>query len=81
MQSHKVSFALFLLQIVPMDIPATIAIRKAAISFIVSGLFAVLRLVVLAGLGRVPLPLHRGLARVLLTAKSALRPSNVALAC
>ena len=52
-----------------MDIPAAINLNKTALLRIVAGLFALLE----AAQARIPLALHRSIARVLRPAESAAR--------
>jgi hypothetical protein len=59
-----------------MDIPAAIALNKTALLRIVAGLFALLN----AAHARIPLALHRSIARVLRPAESAARRLIVTLA-
>jgi hypothetical protein len=59
-----------------MDIPAAIELNKTALLRIVAGLFALLE----AAQARIPLALHRSIARVLRPAESAVRRLIVVLA-
>jgi hypothetical protein len=52
-----------------MDIPAAIDLQKSALLRIIAGLFALLE----AAQARIPLALHRRIARVLRPAESAVR--------
>ena len=60
-----------------MDIPKAIELNKTALARIVAGLFALLGE---AALARIPLALHRSIARVLRPAESAARRLIVVLA-
>ena len=63
-----------------MDIRQSIDLNKTALSRIVAGLFALLGAAGDAALARIPLALHRGVARVLRPAESAARRLIVTLA-
>ena len=63
-----------------MDLPKSIDLNKTAIARIVAGLFALLGLTDGAVLARIPIELHRMIARVLRPAESAVRRLIVVLA-
>ena len=63
-----------------MDIPQAIDFNKAALARIIAGLFALLGLTGDAALARIPVKLHRAVARVLRPAESAVRRLIVVLA-
>ena len=63
-----------------MDIPQAIDLNKTALARIIAGLFALLGLTGGAALARIPIKLHRAVARVLRPAESALRRLIVVLA-
>ena len=63
-----------------MDIPQAIDLNKTALARIVAGLFALLGVAGEAALARIPLALHRAVARVLRPAESAARRLIVTLA-
>ena len=63
-----------------MNIPQAIELNKTAVARIVAGLFALLGVAGDAALARIPMALHRGVARVLRPAESAARRLIVTLA-
>ena len=63
-----------------MDLPQAIDLNKTALARIVAGLFALLGLTGDAALARIPIELHRTIARVLRPAESAARRLIVVLA-
>ena len=63
-----------------MDIPKAIELNKTALARIVAGLFALLGEASEAALTRIPVALHRSIARVLRPAESAARRLIVVLA-
>ncbi len=63
-----------------MDIPQAIDLNKTALARIVAGLFFLLGLTGDAALARIPIKLHRAVARVLRPAESAVRRLIVVLA-